>query len=394
MKKHIAFLFLLFNSLISYSIGNSLVGPTTVDPGTYYTYRVNLEGWDINTKVNWKITNGHFNNVNGPVKLTQAIGGLDPTVVWDDTTNKGVITIDINGPFLLRIEVNINSVKNMHITDFRYNGNKAANDVINLPPEQTGTLVCTVPDMEYPITKRKINEFKWSTPKSWGGKTFYSSGTIRVNYNANTGNNETITVTPLGFGDALGNTKTITIKRTSAPPVFDGNIKNVTITSNKTYKYSNLYAENVTIKSGANVVMNGYNSVRIVPGFTAELGSTVRIYNGTATIWVPVPKDGLSEREEVKNRLIEDKKAIKMEQNNPNPAKESTIVNCFISSETTNAYIQIFNTMGGVVQKIPVTTMGQSEIYIDTNKLPNGIYIYSLFADGRLVDTKRMIVAN
>lgn len=393
IKKYILFIFLLLSSFWAFS-ENSLTGPKTVDPGTYYTYRARLEGWDINTKVNWKITNGHFNNVNGPVKLTQEIGKLDATVVWDDTTNKGVITIDINGPLLLRIEVDINSVKNMHITDFRYNGNKATNDVINLPLGQTGTLVCTVPDMEYPITKRKINEFKWSTPKSWGGKTFYSSGTIRVNYNANTGNNETITVTPLGFGDALGNTKTITIKRTSAPPVFDGNIKNVTITSNKKYKHSNLYAENVTIKSGANVDMNGYNSVRIVPGFTAELGSTVRIYNGKAAIWVPISKAGLSEREEVKNRLIEDKNVIKMEQNNPNPAKGSTIVNCFISSETTNAYIQIFNTMGGMILKIPINATGQNEIYIDTNKLPNGIYIYSLFADGRLVDTKRMIVAN
>ena len=83
-----------------------------------------------------------------------------------------------------------------------------------------------------------------------------------------------------------------------------------------------------------------------------------------------------------------------MEQNNPNPAKGSTIVNCFISSETTNAYIQIFNTMGGMILKIPINATGQNEIYIDTNKLPNGIYIYSLFADGRLVDTKRMIVAN
>ena len=50
--------------------------------------------------------------------------------------------------------------------------------------------------------------------------------------------------------------------------------------------------------------------------------------------------------------------------------------------------------MGGMILKIPINATGQNEIYIDTNKLPNGIYIYSLFADGRLVDTKRMIVAN
>ena len=120
MKKYIIFIFLLLNSLSSFSVGNSLVGPTTVDPGTYYSYRANLDGWDINTVVRWKITNGRFNNVNGPTELRQAIAVLYADVVWDDTTNKGTITVDINGPVLLRIEVNINSVKNMYITAVSY----------------------------------------------------------------------------------------------------------------------------------------------------------------------------------------------------------------------------------------------------------------------------------
>ena len=348
MRKYIIFILLLFNSLSSFSVGNSLTGPTTVDPGTYYSYRANLDGWDINTVVRWKITNGRFNNVNGPTELRQTIGALLATVVWDDTTSKGTITVDINGPILLRIEVNINSVKNMYITDFRYNGNKATNDIITLPLGQTGTLECTVPEMEYPLSKNKITEFKWETPKSWGGKTFYSGRTIKVNYNATSGNGETIKVTPLGFRSVLGNTKTITIKR--ATQAFDGNIKNVTITSNKTYKHSNLYAENVTIRSGANVIMNGYNSVRIVPGFTAELGSIVRIYNGTAAD--SMTRGIMDENDNIDGRMTEDKKNARMEQNSPNPAKGSTAINCYIPSETVNAYIQIYNTMGGMVLKL------------------------------------------
>ncbi len=50
--------------------------------------------------------------------------------------------------------------------------------------------------------------------------------------------------------------------------------------------------------------------------------------------------------------------------------------------------------MGGMVLKLTIGTKGQSEIYVDTYKLPNGIYIYSLVTDGRLIDTKRMIIAN
>lgn len=77
-----------------------------------------------------------------------------------------------------------------------------------------------------------------------------------------------------------------------------------------------------------------------------------------------------------------------------NPAKGSTAINCYIPLETVNAYIQIYNTMGGMVLKLPIGTKGQNEIYVDTYKLPNGIYIYSLVTDGRLIDTKRMIIAN
>ena len=47
-----------------------------------------------------------------------------------------------------------------------------------------------------------------------------------------------------------------------------------------------------------------------------------------------------------------------------------------------------------MVLKLPIGTKGQNEIYVDTYKLPNGIYIYSLVTDGRLIDTKRMIIAN
>lgn len=100
MKKYIVFIFILFNSLNSFSVGNSLDGPTTVDPGDYYYYRLSLDGWSAQTTVIWKITNGHFNNVNGKTEIRQTIAAGGATVVWNDTTEKGIITISINGPCL------------------------------------------------------------------------------------------------------------------------------------------------------------------------------------------------------------------------------------------------------------------------------------------------------
>ena len=102
----------------------------------------------------------------------------------------------------------------------------------------------------------------------------------------------------------------------------------------------------------------------------------------------------MDENNNIDDRMVKDKKDARMEQNSPNPAKGSTVINCYIPSETVNAYIQIYNAMGGMVLKLPIGTKGQNEIHVDTYKLPNGIYIYSLVTDGRLIDTKRMIIAN
>lgn len=42
-----------------------------------------------------------------------------------------------------------------------------------------------------------VLEFRWSTPASWGGKTFETyGGQISINYNETSGDGEKITVTP------------------------------------------------------------------------------------------------------------------------------------------------------------------------------------------------------
>jgi hypothetical protein len=77
----------------------------------------------------------------------------------------------------------------------------------------------------------------------------------------------------------------------------------------------------------------------------------------------------------------------KLGQNYPNPAKEKTFVNVeFNSSE---ASITISNILGEVisVQKVP-----HSGTYIlDVTDIPEGIYFYTLAADGQKV-TKKLTV--
>ena len=59
-----------------------------------------------------------------------------------------------------------------------------------------------------------------------------------------------------------------------------------------------------------------------------------------------------------------------------------------------NAYIHLYNLMGVLVQEIPVISIGENRIDINTSNWTSGLYIYSLVVDGRIIDTKRMIVSN
>lgn len=393
MKKTIIIFYLSIFVALSIS-SRGINGPTKVDGGELSTYRGDFSGLDFSAKVTWRVTHGRFNNQVGPTSITQAASNTIVSIIWDDSNQKGVITASAGGIGTVRLEVDINSVKDMHITDFWCNGNKVNNDVINLPLGRSGTIECSVTDLEYPITHMKIYGYRWNTPKSWGGGIFDDKRTIKIRYNEKTGNGEKIIVTPIGYGGVLGNSKSITIKRETLPPPpppFDGNIKDITISSNKTYSHSNLYVENVTIKNGANVVMNGYNSVRIVPGFTAELGSTLRIYNGTAKTSTRSSED---EESLIDNEMTNDRYLAKLNQNFPNPASSIINISFVIPENSKNAHLQFYNMMGSSVMKIPIGTIGLNSIDINTLNLVNGIYLYSLIIDDCVIDTKRMIIAN
>lgn len=173
---------------------------------------------------------------------------------------------------------------------------------------------------------------------------------------------------------------------------FNGNIYDIDILSERFYKAESLYIKNVNIGKGADVILNGYNSVLITPGFHAELGSTVRIYNGTAP--KALTRGGIEDKSMIENEMGIDKYSAKLNQNFPSPAYSITTIPCVIPENRVSAYLQLCNMMGMVVMKIPITSAGQNSIDINTTELANGIYMYSLIVDGRLVDTKRMIISN
>ncbi|GHT62018.1 hypothetical protein FACS189451_05370 [Bacteroidia bacterium] len=78
-------------------------------------------------------------------------------------------------------------------------------------------------------------------------------------------------------------------------------------------------------------------------------------------------------------------------QNTPNPFTNQTEIKYFVAPGVKNAYIYIFDMQGKLLQKINAAT-GQNSVTVQGSTLQAGIYLYSLVADGREVDTKRMIL--
>lgn len=77
----------------------------------------------------------------------------------------------------------------------------------------------------------------------------------------------------------------------------------------------------------------------------------------------------------------------------PNPARGHTWINYSVPAGSSNAQIVIRNLLGKSVHTENVS-FGSDRVRINTQNLNNGIYIYSLIVDNRLLESKRLVVAN
>ena len=79
-------------------------------------------------------------------------------------------------------------------------------------------------------------------------------------------------------------------------------------------------------------------------------------------------------------------------QNNPNPFSIDTRINYLLPHNTENATLYIYNMSGSQVAEYPISSFGEGHVIVSANALDAGMYLYSLIADGQIIDTKRMIL--
>ena len=81
-----------------------------------------------------------------------------------------------------------------------------------------------------------------------------------------------------------------------------------------------------------------------------------------------------------------------LNQNTPNPGKTSTTIKYYLGENTGKARLMITDPGGRIVQTIALQGRGSGQVQLDTHRLNNGVHQYSLYVEGKLIDTKRLVI--
>lgn len=79
-------------------------------------------------------------------------------------------------------------------------------------------------------------------------------------------------------------------------------------------------------------------------------------------------------------------------QNSPNPFTETTEIAYYLLQDVSNAALYVYDMQGKQIGQYPIQERGNGSITITGGSLQPGMYMYALIADGKEVDTKRMIL--
>jgi len=103
------------------------------------------------------------------------------------------------------------------------------------------------------------------------------------------------------------------------------------------------------------------------------------------------PNGGSGNRTSNLNVELENLNAIILDQNLPNPFKEKTTINYSIPEEVMEATLLFYDLNGRIIKQVEITERGEGTLTVYGENLKNGIYTYSLIADGKLIATKKMV---
>ncbi len=76
----------------------------------------------------------------------------------------------------------------------------------------------------------------------------------------------------------------------------------------------------------------------------------------------------------------------------PNPMKENAVLNYFVPNKYSNPQMVIRNMVGKIVKTYSLKSGEQSKLKINSSEFENGIYFYSIIAEGETLSTKKLVI--
>ena len=81
-------------------------------------------------------------------------------------------------------------------------------------------------------------------------------------------------------------------------------------------------------------------------------------------------------------------------QNIPNPFDGSTLISYYLPQGTAQAQLVVADRSGVQVANFALNQSGFGQVRLDGSRLAAGVYVYSLTMEGRLIETKQMVIAH
>jgi hypothetical protein len=81
-----------------------------------------------------------------------------------------------------------------------------------------------------------------------------------------------------------------------------------------------------------------------------------------------------------------------LQQNQPNPFSQSTVINYNLSNKDSRGMVLIRDINGNLMKSINVNGSGKGQVTVNANELSQGTYTYTLVIEGKSIDTKLMVI--
>ncbi len=83
---------------------------------------------------------------------------------------------------------------------------------------------------------------------------------------------------------------------------------------------------------------------------------------------------------------------FRLEQNYPNPFTNTTTITCVLPVNSGKAFINFYSQGGALLKSVKINGTGKTSTSLKENELAAGTYTYTLVVDGKMIDSKKMIL--